>query len=52
MVDLDLYPHSDPERSGCPVFHLFPRFVRDVAGEWLDVTHGVGTRCHVISEIG
>ena len=33
MADLDLFPHADQERTGCPVFHLFPRFVRDLAGE-------------------
>ena len=33
MADLDLFPHADRDKSGCPVFHLFPRFVRDIAGE-------------------
>ncbi|XP_037086681.1 ribonuclease 3-like [Pollicipes pollicipes] len=31
MVDLDLFPHADADKQGCPVFHLFPRFVRDIA---------------------
>jgi len=50
LVDFNLKAANDPE--GCPRFHFFPRFVRELPGLKLNSVYGATIYLHFVAENG